>query len=175
MLSFPQPENALVIGGIHDQVKPPKALDGEDGALLQETDGFLDRVGTGQGVSSPFMKAHHRPAVPAGVGLGMKATVTGVLILLTTGRAHSEPIHGGVAAVIGNVQDDRVSRPTMGTIDERIPVAAVQGVLQLREAIGADAHIGRNEREALLPPRLSMISKEVPLLGGISVCSRLSI
>ena len=90
-----------------------------------------------------------RAARRAGVGLGVEATVGGVVVLGLAGRAHREAGHRGGRPVVGHVEHDRVPRPAVRAVGERVAVAAVAGVVDLGQAVGAggavDAHghVGR--------------------------------
>src|SRR6185369_16593045 len=54
-------------------------------------------------------------------------------------------------AVVWGFRDDRVTRPAVGAVDERVSEAAVSGVEQLFQAVGADIAIRRNQRASAAP------------------------
>ena len=66
-----------------------------------------------------------RPAGRAGVGLRVEAPAARVRILRRAGRAHPERAHGRVRPVVGQALEDRVARPALGAVDERVAVAPV--------------------------------------------------
>ena len=82
-----------------------------------------------------------RPALRAGVGLGMEAAIDRVGILCRAGRAHSKAGHRRRGTVIGQRRHDAVSRSTVGAVDERVPVPPVGGLVQLAKAVGTSRHI----------------------------------
>ena len=58
--------------------------------------------------------------------------------------AHREPPHGRAAAVVRDVLDDRVPRPAVRAVDERVAVPAVGGIEQLGLTLGAGREIGQH-------------------------------
>ncbi len=125
-------------------------LDRHDPPLLQQADGGGDRVLTRQRPAGAVEQRQARPALRAGDGLGMEAAAGRVLVFRPAGGAHGKVGHGGVRAVVGDGGDDGVARPAVGAVDERIAVAAVGGVEELAQTIGADPGIGGDLR-LLLP------------------------
>jgi len=70
----------------------------------------------------------------AGVGLGMKAPVRRVLILLPTRRAKRERRHRGIRPVVRHLANNGKTRAAVGAVNKRITVAAVIRVKQLLTA-----------------------------------------
>jgi len=116
-------------------------LNGNYRSSFQEGDGFLDGGVAGYGETVTVVEKDARPAVPTGIGLGMKATVCGILIFFVTGRTHLDLLHGGHGPIIGYICDDGVTRTAVGAINERISESPILRSSQLSETIGADAHI----------------------------------
>ena len=56
-------------------------------------------------------------------------------------------------AVVGDAQDDRVAGAAGRAVDERVAVAAVGGVAQLGEAVGAGGRVGGDPRRGLVAAR----------------------
>jgi hypothetical protein len=84
---------------------------------------------------------HKRAALRAGIGMGMKAPVGGILILRAAAVAHPELGHGGVLAVVGNVPEDGETRSAVGAADEWIQVTPVVRLEQLPLAVRTDGDI----------------------------------
>ena len=89
-----------------------------------------------------------RPAVGAGVRLGVEAAVGGILVFGAAGGAHRETPHRGAGAVVGQVLDDAVARAAVRAVDERIAVAAVGGIEQLAQAVVAGGEVGQHRGAA---------------------------
>ena len=87
-----------------------------------------------------------RPAIKAGIGLCVKATVEWIGILCGAGGAHGKAIHRGGRSVIGQRPDDGKARPAVGAVDKGVVIASVGGVEQLAQAIVTGSDIGRDER-----------------------------
>ena len=87
---------------------------------------------------------HARPAVGAGVRLGVEAAVGRVVVLGAAGRAHLEAGHRRERPVVRDAAHDREARAAVGAVDERVAVAAVGGVEQLGEAVVAGGAVGRD-------------------------------
>src|SRR2546430_15638195 len=82
----------------------------------------------------------------------MEAAVARVVILGRAALAHLERCHGGERPVVGDAPHDREARPAVGAVGERVAVAAVGLVPQLRPAGGAGGPGGGEPRPALPPP-----------------------
>ena len=85
------------------------------------------------------------PADRAGVGLGVKAPVERVVVLALAVGAHGKGRMVVSGPVVGDVADDGEARPAVGAVGEGIAVAAVGGVEQLAQAVGAGGDVGRDE------------------------------
>jgi hypothetical protein len=72
----------------------------------------------------------------------MEATIQWIFILSPASGTHLERCHGRGRAVVGDISDDREAGAAVGAVDERIAVAAVLRIEQLRQAVAADAYIG---------------------------------
>ena len=82
-----------------------------------------------------------RPAVGAGVRLGVEAAVARVLVLGPAALAHLEAGHRRQRPVVGDAADDREARAAVGAVGERVAVAAVGGVEELGQAVGAGGEV----------------------------------
>ena len=91
------------------------------------------------------------PHVRAGVGLGVEAPVGGIVVLGPARRAHREAAPSSWrAGRTGTLTDDRVARPAVRAVRERVAVAAIGRIVDLGQAVvargGVDAH--RHRRRA---------------------------
>ena len=82
-----------------------------------------------------------------GVWLGMEPPVSRVMVFALAFRAHPEGRHGGLGPVVRYVEYDRVPRPAVGAVDERIVKTPVRRVEQLTEAVVAYSHVRGYEDE----------------------------
>ena len=96
------------------------------------------------GVAVGPQQRQRRPAVGAGVGLGVEPAVGGVVVLRLAAGAHPEPGHGRRRPVIGHPADDREPRAAVGAVDERVAVAAVVRIEQLVQAVAAGRRVRRD-------------------------------
>ena len=79
----------------------------------------------------------------------MEAPVERVVVLGLALNAHPEARHGRLGAVVGNAHDDREARTAVGAVDERVAVAPVGRVEELRETRVAGRHVGGDQRVRL--------------------------
>ena len=86
-----------------------------------------------------------RPAIKAGIGLCVKATVEWIGILCGAGGAHGETVHRGSRSVIRQRPDDGKAWAAVGAVDKRVVIALIGGVEQLAQAIVTGGDIGRDE------------------------------
>ncbi len=91
-------------------------------------------------------QAQRGSAVGAADGLRVEAAVGRVGVLGRARLAHREAGHRGRRSVVREPGGDRVARPAVGAGDERVPVAAVDRVAQVGQAVVADGHVGGDER-----------------------------
>jgi hypothetical protein len=75
----------------------------------------------------------------------MKASVKRVMIFAGAIATHGKDCHGGFEPVIGNVVNDSVSWPAVGTVNERIEVSPVLRIKEFPEAIAAGCCVRRYE------------------------------
>src|ERR1700733_685593 len=76
----------------------------------------------------------------------METAVGRILVLGPATFAHREARHRREWTVIGDPADDRKARTAVGAVDERVAIAAVAGVEQLAQAVGAGRAVGRDGR-----------------------------
>ena len=144
VLALAQPRDGLLIGGIAQQVIAADALHRHDGAAPQRRGAGGDGLcRAGDGRTAAIVEGQLRPAGGTGEWLGVVAPVRRVLVFGPAVRAHGEAGHGCVGAVIGQPVDDRVARPALGAVGERIAIAPCGGVGHLGEAVGAHEMVGR--------------------------------
>ena len=74
----------------------------------------------------------------------MKAAIGGIVVLRLAGWAHFEARHRGLRAVVGDAARDGEARSAVGAVEERIAVAAVGGIEQLAQTVGAGGRVGGN-------------------------------
>ena len=75
----------------------------------------------------------------------MKAAIQRVLVLKPAVLAHLETVHSRVAPVIRHVPDDRETGATVRAVRERVPVAPVVLVEDVRQTGVAGGYVGRHE------------------------------
>lgn len=115
-----------------------------------------------------------RPAIKAGIGLRVKATVERIGILRGTLRAHGKTVHRGSRSVIRQRSDDGKAWAAVSAVDKGVVIASVGGIEQLAQAIVAGGDIGRDERRVhgLIPRRYD--TKDLLIVGipsvGLQVC-----
>ncbi len=144
VLPLSQQTNRIFIAGIHRQMKSAQTLDRQDLPRLQKPTSLGQDI-IGFNTVATHFKPHLRPALRAGVGLGMKASVTRVFILTLARITHGERSHGGERTVVGNAVDDGPARTTVGAIGEGVTESPVAGVTDIRETVGASGCVGGNQ------------------------------
>ncbi len=145
VLAPPQAANGLIAGGVAGQQVAPQPLDSHDSTVLEPRRGLGNNIVTGYRVPPGINESEAGPADRAGVGLGVEAAVGGVVVLFLAGRAHLEDTHGGVGAVVGYIGDDGEARAAVGAVGEGVAVAAVGGVEDFPQAVGAGGDVRRDE------------------------------
>ena len=156
-LASPQLAHGMLARRIAGKVKAAKPLDGHDATCSEHRRAPLD-----DGVACLARRANLRRGVvcralapgdmgatgKAGIGLRVEAAVGGIGIFGGAGGTHGERAHRRVCAIVGKRIDDGEARPAVGAVDEGIVVAAVAGVEELAQAVGAGGDIRRDERGA---------------------------
>ena len=99
--------------------------------------------------SPPIEQVDLWATVRAGVGLGMKTPVQGIVILRLASGTHWEDTHGCLVAVIGNILDDCEARTTIGAVNERMTITPVYGVEEFMQTVVTGGGIWRDECIAL--------------------------
>ena len=89
------------------------------------------------------------PQAEHAFGSRVEAAIARVLVLAAARRAHAERRHGRARPVVGHVERDRVARPTVRAVDERVPMPAVESRAQLAQALRARREVWRDRRRAL--------------------------
>jgi hypothetical protein len=98
----------------------------------------------------------------AGVWLGVKAAVGGIVVLTPALRAHLEAGHRGRVPVVRNRAGYGEAGTTVGAVGERVAVAAIPWVEDLPQALFAGGDIWRYEGP---PPEAlpALLDPETPL------------
>jgi hypothetical protein len=144
-LAFPQTAHGCLVASVAQQMIAAHAFRRDDGPGAQGG----HASGQGRLVAADIVLAgpaenQARAADGASQRLGVIAAIQGVFVLRAALGTERKAGHGGIRPVIGQGVDDRVTRPALGAVDERIAVAAFGGVLQLGQAIVADEMIRRD-------------------------------
>ena len=134
VLAGAQAGHGLLVQGVGRQVEPAQALDGHHLAAPERLGRRPHRVIAGNLAPSRVGQPEPGPAHRAGVGLGVEAAVTRVVVLPLAVGAHGEGGHGGQGPVVGHVLDDGVARAAVGAVDEGIAKAAVARVAHFGQA-----------------------------------------
>ena len=138
-----------------------QALDGDDATAGQQLNAALDDsvAGLARGADGrcrgripariavySLAPRNMRPAIKAGIGLCVKATVEWIGILCGAGGAHGETVHRCGRSVIRQRSDDGKAWAAVGAVDKGVVIASVGGIEQLAQTIVAGGDIGRDER-----------------------------
>lgn len=81
----------------------------------------------------------------AGVWLGMKSSVEGVVILFLTLGAHGETAHACALAVVGDGACNAVAWATVGAVGKGVEIAPVCFIKNIVQALVACRHIRADE------------------------------
>ena len=102
---------------------------------------------------SPFrsMRQTFGPHTGQALGWAWKRRSRGVGVFRPALRAHGKAGHGGEGPVIGNGAGDGPARPAIGAVGEGIEMAAVAGVVHLRQTVGAGGRVRADEHAVPLP------------------------
>ena len=147
MFAFTQPINCFNFRSIASKLKSAHALDRNNLTALQQGAHRIYRIQRGHRVQRNrgtigSLKPCSRAAGIAGYWLRMEATISRILILGATGRAHRKRAHRGARAVIRNAFDDRQPWAAMRAIGERIAIAPRERIEDFYYAFGAGGSIG---------------------------------
>ena len=155
----------LVVGPA-GEVEAADALHRDDRPAEQRAGGRLERVARARVLDvepARVDEPHPRPAVGAGVRLGVEAAVRRVLVL-----ARGRPGTSRTPAIVvfgrsyGHAAHDREARTAVRAVGERVAVAPVGGVEQLGQAVGAGRAVGR-DGGARLAARRALADREAAL------------
>ena len=156
-------------------MKSAQTLDSDDTAVGQQLNTAIDNGVTGLACGADGRRCggfarlaprNMRPAIKAGIGLCVKATVEWIGILCGAGGAHGETVHRGSRSVIRQRSDDGKAWAAISTVDKGVVIASVGGIEQLAQAIVTGSDIGRDERRVrgLI---LRRYDAKALLIGGI--------
>ena len=76
----------------------------------------------------------------------MEAAICGVVELALAQSAERKARQAGVGAGVGLGRGDRIARPALAAADERVAVAAVGRIVELRQTGGAGGQVGGEGR-----------------------------
>ena len=79
----------------------------------------------GQRLSVGVQQGQLRPALRAGDRLGVESAVAGILVFGLAVAAHAEGVHRGPRPIVRQLLDDRPARAAVGTVGERVAIAAL--------------------------------------------------
>ena len=145
MFAPPQLADSRVVEGVDHEVEAADTLDRQDPAIDQRPGRRGDGPRAGRQQSACRVEQFYlRPADWAGVRLGVITAVRRVVVLAPAIGTHRKRGHRRVRPVVGQFPQDRVARPAVRAVDERIRVPAVGGVGELAPAIVAQGKIGRH-------------------------------
>ena len=97
-------------------------------------------------VAGAIEQRKRRPAFGAGIGLGVKSPLCGIIELVQAPIAERESRHARIGAVVRQRAGDGEPRTALGAVDERIAVAPVARIEQLGEARLAHSRVGCDPR-----------------------------
>ena len=161
MFPLPQDIDSLSAGGIAGQQESPQSLDGQDSALPQQAGGGTDDIATGNGFARSVNQIQAGSAHGAGIGLGMKTAVQGIVILPLAVGAHPELTHGGLRPVVGYVFDDGEAGSAVGAVGEGVTIAPV---LRREDLVPAWEAGGDVRRDQLVFPLLGQAPADLKAL-----------
>jgi hypothetical protein len=81
----------------------------------------------------------------------VEPAIGGIFILSKAVGAHGEAGHGGLGAIVGNIEDDAVARAAVGAVGEGVLVAAIRGISRLCKADIAHRDVRRDGGKDDLP------------------------
>ena len=122
-------------------MKPSQAAQCKNLTLCQSQGRFLGRVAAENGKSCAIMPKELGATNRAGIRLGVKSSVAGILIFRLTVRTHRKDLHRGLLSIIGNGFDNGETRPAIGAVYKRIEKTPIMGIKQFPQAVIAQGDI----------------------------------
>ena len=107
-------------------------------------------MGTFMGALMRRNETQLRPAHRAGQRLRMEAAVVRVFVFGAARGTQWKIRHRGVRPIVGHARDQRVARPALRAVDERVAVAPVARSQHLAAAIVAKKIIRRNVKQLIV-------------------------
>ncbi len=98
--------------------------------------------------------------------MSVKPAVAHVVIFPLAQHAHREFLHRGIRPVVRHRLDDREARSAMGTVGERIAIAAIARLENLHHTVRAGRDIGQNERR-IGPAGLAVQHRKFRVADGV--------
>jgi len=106
----------LLISGVAGKLKSAQAAQCQDAPRAEEFAGCLNHIIALQWITVAVNQRQFGTTPGAGIGLGMKSAVQGIVVFLLTLGAHLELTHGGIGAIIGAVSYTHLTLPTICSV-----------------------------------------------------------
>src|SRR5450631_4785194 len=132
VLTFAQTGDCSRIAGVDQKLKSPDSFEGNDFTLAKSFHRIFEAA------------VQLRTAHGAGIRLRVKPAIRRILVLLAATRTQYKLAHRRVGPVIRNVEHNRVARPAIRTVRERILETAIARIEQFFAAIGAGGKVGQD-------------------------------
>ena len=142
MLASAEQLDRLRGGRVAGEVVAAEPLHRNDVARSERRSRLTERICGGQVPPAGVEEPELGPTARAGIGLCVEAPVAGIVVLALAGLAHEEASHGSDSTVVGRIESDGEARTAVGAVGERVPVAAVRGIEDLRDARSAGGKVG---------------------------------
>src|SRR5690554_3263321 len=137
LFAFTQPGQCHWVTCITDQMEAANPFECQNFTTPYTVHCLLQRVPVRQSLSGCSLKPDGRPAVIAGVGLRMKTSILGAVVLLPARQTGREPTHAGVAAIIRQLSQNTETWPAVCAVYKGVAPAPISGIKQLRQTVMA--------------------------------------
>ena len=128
LLSIPQPRHSIFIRGITAEMESSDALDGGDSPRQDRFPGLCDRPSAA--ICFPE-QIDLRATVRTADGLCVIPPCGGIIVFFRTVGTHGKFLHGRPFPVVGKGIQDRQPGTAAGTVDKRMQIPAVRGIVHL--------------------------------------------
>src|ERR1700683_5400781 len=125
-------------------MKASNSLDGDNLAFSEKQGCPADRFDVVGDHCRAFMQRKRRTAAGASNWLRMDAAIGGVVIVTAAIAIHRPRTHGGIRPVVGQSEDDSVTRPAIDAADVGIAVSMIQWIKELSKALFTYWQVRRN-------------------------------
>src|SRR5215204_2584892 len=146
-LAAPQGPYSLLVEWVAGQMVTAETLYGDDSPATQHPRGTCNGVigASVKLVPEPVEQPYLRSAAGTGVGLGVEASVGGILVLAAAVGAHGKARHRSRGPVVRDHAGDGEARAAVRAVGERVTVTPVRGVQKVGQAIVAGCDVRRDE------------------------------